>query len=378
MWTLARCLQPCPPVLRLRGPRTVLLKGARPVLQLPRGANVRIRRQLACVGLVGISLAACSSSTTTASPGPTSASTPNPSSTQPSAPSADTAVTVGTAPNLANASLYLAVQDGTFKANHLSVTPQVVTSGAQAVPLLLNGQIQFTASDPTAAIAAIAKGVPIIIVAQGSVAPVDAAKDSTGLLVSAASTVSSVTQLSGKTIAVNALGSQSQIGIARTIDAAGGDSSKVKFVAFPAAQMEASLAKGTVDATVDGEPFLTQAVQDGQKDISPVLSSSMPGAPTIVYLAATSYVAKNPAVVNAFVASMNKANTTLSTNADLIRSVGAKSTTTSAAVLAKVRVPTFVATPIDINAMEALEKLMVSYKVLSAPIDVQKCIYQAS
>jgi NitT/TauT family transport system substrate-binding protein len=257
------------------------------------------------------------------------------------------------------------------------VTPQVVTSGAQAVPLLLNGQIQFTASDPTAAMAAIGKGLPIVIVAQGSVAPADATKDSTGLLVAAKSRISSVTQLSGKTIAVNALGSQSQIGIARTIDAAGGDSSKVKFVELPAAQMEAALAKGTVDATVSGEPFLTQGVQDGQKDISPVLSSSMPGAPTIVYLASTAYAAKNPGVVEAFITSMNAANAKLSTDTALIRSVGAKSTTTSPAVLAKVRVPTFVSTPIDVSAMESLAKLMVTYKVLSAPVDMQKCLYQA-
>jgi ABC-type nitrate/sulfonate/bicarbonate transport system substrate-binding protein len=80
------------------------------------------------VGLTGLQFAAgCSSSKAGTSPGTSGTGTE---------------IKVGTAPTLAGTSFYLAAQDGTFTKNHLAATPQLVTSGAQAIPLLLNGQIQ--------------------------------------------------------------------------------------------------------------------------------------------------------------------------------------------------------------------------------------------
>jgi NitT/TauT family transport system substrate-binding protein len=289
----------------------------------------------------------------------------------PSAGSAGvTSLTVGTSPTLSNASLFLASENGTFAKHNLSVATQVMTSGAQAVPLLLNGQIQFTAADPVAAIVAISKNVPLVIVAQGNVVPADPAKDAAGLLVRADSGISTAQDLAGKTVAVNALGSLAQIGAEQSIDAAGGDASKVKFVELPIPQMVAAVKGGQVNAAAPSEPYVTQGKQAGLKDIMPILSKSLPGAPMLVYLASKSYVASHPGVVRAFTASLNAANSALSTDTQMIRQVGAKSTPESAAVLAKIVLPTFVSSGIDLNAMQTLMDLMVKYKVLQKPIDV--------
>ena len=281
-----------------------------------------------------------------------------------------TSLTVGTSPTLSNASLFLASENGTFAKNKLSVATQVMTSGAQAIPLLLNGQIQFTAADPVAAIVAISKNVPLVIVAQGNVVPADPAKDASGLLVRANSGISTAQDLAGKTVAVNALGSLAQIGTEQSIDAAGGDASAVKFVELPIPQMVAAIKGGQVNAATPSEPYVTQGKQAGLKDIMPVLSKSLPGTPMLVYLASKSYVASHPDVVRAFAASITAANTTLSTDAAMIRQVGAKSTPESPAVLAKIVLPTFIASGIDLKAMQTLIDLMVKYKVLQKPVDV--------
>jgi NitT/TauT family transport system substrate-binding protein len=288
-----------------------------------------------------------------------------------------TNLTVGTSPTLSNASLFLASEGGTFAKNKLSVTTQVMTSGAQAIPLLLNGQIQFTAADPVAAIVAISRKVPLVIVAQGNVVPADPAKDASGLLVRADSGISTAQDLAGKTVAVNSLGSLAQIGTEQSIDAAGGDASKVKFVELPIPQMVAAVKGGQVNAAVPSEPYVTQGKQAGLKDIMPVLSKSLPGAPMLVYLASQAFVASHPDVVRAFAASITAANTTLSTDVQLIREVGAKSTPETPALLAKIVLPTFVSSGIDLGAVRTLMDAMVKYKILQKPVDVGKYVFTA-
>jgi len=44
----------------------------------------------------------------------------------------------------------------------------VVQSGAAAIPLLLNGQLQFAAADPVSAIVAASKNIPVTVVAPGA------------------------------------------------------------------------------------------------------------------------------------------------------------------------------------------------------------------
>lgn len=325
--------------------------------------------RLALVALVGLLAAACSS---------TSGSTASTASTASSGSGASTALKVGTSPTLSNASLYLAAENGLFKSHGLAVTTQLETSGAEAVPQLLNGQIQFTAADPLGALVAISQNVPLVIVAQGNVVASDLAQDTTGLLVSARSGIHDAAGFTGKTIAVNALDSLSQVTAEAAIDAAGGDSAKVKFVELPIPQMIAAVQRGTVDGAVLNEPYVTQAKQAGLVDVFPVMSKAIPDVPQIVYVASKAYVAAHPAVVQAFAASITAANGDLSNNPGLIRSVGAKSTTVGSGVLAKIILPTFSSAALSTTSLARLEQLMVRYKVLKAPLQPSSYIFSTT
>jgi NitT/TauT family transport system substrate-binding protein len=316
-----------------------------------------------------VALAACSSGSHTAA-----SSTVSPSAA--TGGNAVTSIKVGTSPTLSNASLYQAAADGTFTAHHLAETPQQVTSGAQALPLLLNGQIQFTAADALGAITAISKHLPIEIVAQGNVNSPDPAEDSTGLVVKGGS-IASVAALSGKTVAVNSLNGLAQVAAEAAIDKKGGDSSKIKFVEMGFPQMVAAVQRGTVDGAVLAEPYVTQAKQASLTDLLPVMSTSIPGVPGIVYIASDAYVKSHPAVVADFAASLNAANAELSADPAKVREVAAKSTTTSASVLAQIVLPQFTAQPLTLATLQSLEQLMVTYKVLPAPVDLTSDVYTA-
>jgi len=315
------------------------------------------RAWVVAIGLVSCTLlaAGCTSSSSGSKKTGTSGSTTN--------------IKVGTAPTMSGVSFYLAAQNGTFARNHLSATPQVMTSGAQAIPLLLNGQVQFTVADAVGAIKAVSQKIPLEIVAQGPIVSPDPTKDNAGLVVGPG--IANVQDLAGKTIAVNALASFSQLAAEKSIDLAGGDSSKVKYVELPIPQMAAAVKAGTVAGAAISEPFLSQGKADGLKDLTPILNKVFPNAPMLVYLASASYASSHPQVIKEFAASIAAANTALGTNPATLKSVAGSVAKVTSAQLDTMILPTYVPTPVSLDALKTVMDVMVEYKVLKAPIDLQ-------
>ncbi|MFC5500887.1 ABC transporter substrate-binding protein [Lysinimonas soli] len=328
--------------------------------------NTSVRRisALAIAMIAATALAACST--------PSTPTTPTASK-----PGAVTDIAVSSSPSSGNASLYLPIQDGSYKAAGLNVTPQVLQNGAQAVPLLLNGQLQFAASDPLSALAAISQGTPISIVAAGAIVPTDASKDPNGAIVAADSTITSLKGLNGKTVAVNGLNGFAAVSMKAAIDAAGGDSSSIKWVEIPIPQMQTSVANHTVDAAVTTEPFITAAEAAGS-GVKPLpgggIATATGGLPQLVYLASDDYIAQHKDTVSAFVSAVNAAAKKLTGDPSLIRTVAKTSTTVSADVLDKMTLPAF--GPLTLKAMTKLQSLAVKYHVLSGPVaDLPKHVF---
>jgi NitT/TauT family transport system substrate-binding protein len=324
--------------------------------------------RILAVGFAGLLLAAGCSSGSSGSP-----ASGTQGSSGSAASGATTSIKVGTAPTLSGTSFYLAAQNRTFVKDHLSAAPELMTSGAQSIPLLLNGQIQFSVSDAVAAIKAISQGVPLEIVAQGPIVSPDPRKDNAGLLVGRG--ITRVGELAGKTVAVNALGSFSELAAERSIDLAGGDSGKVKFVELPIPQMVAAVKAGTVAGAAISEPFLSEGKAAGLKDLMPILYRVFPDAPMVVYVTSTSYASSHPQVVREFANAMTTANATLSTSPAMLKSVGAHVAKMTAGQIANVILPTYVPTPVSLDALQNVMKVMMEYKVLAAPVNFRSHVY---
>lgn len=279
-----------------------------------------------------------------------------------------TQLAVGSSPTISNASLYLGTQDGTFAAGKLVVTPQQIQSGQQAVPQLLNGQIQFAAADPLGTILAISNHTPIKFVANGNVVPSDPQKDASGLIARADGPVKTLADLNGRTVAVNATKSLGQVALEAAIDAKGGDSSTVKFVEIGFPQMIAAVKNGTVDAAATTEPFVTAASTQGLQAVPfGGLSTTLDGVPQVVYVTSDAYATAHPDIVKQFATAMDASNAKLSNDPDKIRQIGATSTSIGADTLGKIRLPTF-GPKLSTDKLTQLEDLMVKYKVMSAPV----------
>lgn len=153
----------------------------------------------------------------------------------------------------------VAQQFGYLERVGITVDIQIISNGAATVAAMLGGSIDIGGSNSLSFLQARDKGLPLKIVSAQAVYQAGAA--STALVVSASSTVRSAQELSGKIVAVNALGGSPHIAVQMWIDKNGGDSKAVRYTEVAFTEMPAALAANRVDAAMIAEPSLTAALQ---------------------------------------------------------------------------------------------------------------------
>ncbi len=311
----------------------------------------RIAAASAALAVVTV-LAACSA--TPAAPASSSQAAPK---------NAD--ITIGTGGQLSNADILLAQSQGFFKADGLTAKVQILTAGANAVPQLLNGSMTFATVDLATAITATAQNIGITAIAPNTVGS-PGKKGYAGIIASKASGVTSLAGLAGKTVAVNQIGGTAETLTKASLKKAGVDPSSVKFVEVAPPDFLTTLAKGTVDAIVAGEPLTSIAVSSGDTLIANPEQTTVPDVPTFVFIASKAYVAAHPAVVREFQTAILKGNAYANANPDKVRSTQQTGPQLSAAILAVATLPTFGEKPLTASQVQAYLKVLTTYGGLDA------------
>lgn len=262
----------------------------------------------ALVAALSLGLAACSSTDT--GTGDATAAPPDANSPR--------AVTIGALSISETAPLWAAVEAGVFAEHGLDVTVQPIQGGAQAMPALLNGDIDFSVGQPFGAMRASIQGLDVKIVANyaQSLAEGD---DINSVVVGAGSDISSPADLAGKKVAVNSLGAAGDLTIMAAVEADGGDPSTVEFVevAFPDAQ--AQLDAGNVDAAWVPEPFVSIIVGAGGARVVDPYQATLPGLPTLVLQTTGKTVTDDPELVDAVREAFTEAFAWAADNDDAVR-----------------------------------------------------------
>ncbi len=177
-------------------------------------------------------------------------------------------IKVGSSPVASSAGIYLAKERGYFKELGLDVEiSDFSNSGAPMTMLLSKGELDVGAGNISAGLFhAIAKGQKFKIVAdKGHIAN---GKDYLGLLVRADhiknGRYKSLSDLKGFKLALTSLDGVSQeILTEKFLIKAKLSSKDISFVKMSYAEMNLALKAGTIDATIQIEPFLTKAVIEG-------------------------------------------------------------------------------------------------------------------
>lgn len=231
-------------------------------------------------------------------------------------------IKVGVIPVADFAPVYIALEEGYFAEAGLNVQTQVMQNAAAIAPSVINGQLQFGTSATTPFIAAAQKGLPVQAVANAADVAKDPAEDVSALLVDGDSTVQRPADLEGKTVAVNALSSILHIAAAHSIEADGGNPSKVTFVAMPLPDMMTALQQGRVDAASVVEPFATIGAANGARAIAhPYTDAMLPGGTFALFFTATPFAEKNPELVEKFVAALEKGSRTAAEHPEKVQEV---------------------------------------------------------
>jgi NitT/TauT family transport system substrate-binding protein len=153
-----------------------------------------------------------------------------------------------------------AAQSGMFRKAGLDVDVQPAASGNAIAAGVAGGSYAVGKSSLPAIISAHVHGLPFVFVAGGSL--YDTKFPYSVLTVKADSPLKTAAELNGKLIAVPSLSDITTYATKAWVDAHGGDSTTLKLLEFPFAQIPDALAAGRVEAGFIADPVLQQAIDD--------------------------------------------------------------------------------------------------------------------
>ncbi len=186
---------------------------------------------------------------------------------------------------------YIAEKLGFYNEEKVQVKVVLVPSNTEIIEGLKRGEFQMGAVPVTTAIAAIAQGVPIRIVAMTG-------RGSDGILVRADSNINSLADLRGKRIAT-IRASILDVLLLMALEKAGLDPQKdVEIIYFSTlGDMINALKTGQVDATANTEPFMTEAESAGWGKILLYFTAYWKDHPCCVVIARTDFAQRHPDLV---------------------------------------------------------------------------------
>jgi NitT/TauT family transport system substrate-binding protein len=253
---------------------------------------------------------------------------------------------VGVIPIADVAPLYLGVKKGFFKAEKLTIEPQLAEGGAAIIPSVMSGDYQIGFSNTTSLIIAASKKLPVQIISQGVLGGTTQDDAWDAVVVPKGSDVKTAKDLEGKQVAVNTLNNIGPVTINNWMEKHGADYTKIKYVEVPFPEMGAALEAGRVDAAFTVEPAYSGAVAAGG---TPLFSSYVETAPNLTvatYFASKQYIAQNKEVVERFKRAMQKSLEYAAQNEVEVRSVVGEYTQIPREVTDKMHLPTWKA---DLN-----------------------------
>lgn len=322
--------------------------------------NTKRRTALCAVAAVGLLVAACSSV---------------PAVKSSTSEKTLTTVSIGVLPNGTQAPLFVAKALGYYRQHGLNMNLVSFGNGPAAVQAVEAGSVQGAAQSAAVLIGAAARGIPVV----GAYTFATFAHDRSpeGLVVSASSGITRISQLKGKTIAVSGLGTDQDYVflLARYLPAGGLTGNQVSIVEVPFADQEAALERGQVAAAIAFDPALSLMRADPSKfRVIAQLQQFLPASsyPENVLVLSRKFVTSNPGAAKAVVAATVEGVRYVKVHsAEAAKIVAAATDGVAANDLATIRDLAYTtSTAPPLSAYSALEEAMRAAGVLSKTIDL--------
>lgn len=268
--------------------------------------------------------------------------------------------------------LFTADAMGYFKKHGLDVDLKMLASGPAISAGVLGGSLDGGCSSVGSLGGAVAKGLPLRVIAPGAVYSSEA--PTSQLVVAAGSDIKTASDLAGKTIAVSGLTTIAETATREWLDDNGGRSTAAKFIEMTHPQMAAALKAGRVDAALLVEPSLTTAETAGTvKVIANPFDSVGKNFMLTVIFSSSELVKERPQVVTKLQLALKEARSFSVAHPDRTAQILAKYTdlpTSTAESMTRASWPiTF-----DIASLQPPLDNALRYKVLSKPLKAEAMV----
>ena len=217
-----------------------------------------------------------------------------------------TTVRVASAPDDDVTPVLYAQRAGLFAKAGLTVVVSRMNNGAAVSAAVAGEAVDIGKSSTMPLVEAHARGLPFTLIAPANLwlsgTPV------TAMIVPRSSTIATARDLAGKTISSSGLNDLMSISVRLWIAERGGDVSTVRFVEIPPSSVQSALDDGRVDAAVVGNPNLARDLATGRFRILAATEDAIAHRFLVAaWFANTDYVARNPSVVQRFLAVLYRA-----------------------------------------------------------------------
>jgi NitT/TauT family transport system substrate-binding protein len=283
-----------------------------------------------------------------------------------------TTVRVAALPIAETGALWGAIDEGIFADHGLEVEIVPAQGGAQAIPALLSGDIQFAIGQPFGPIRASLQDLGITVIGNYA-SSLEEGKDVNAVVSLGDSGIVSPKDLAGKRVSVNSLGAAGDVTIMKAVQDDGGDPTTIEFVevAFPDAQ--AQLDAGNIDAAWVPDPFMSQIVGAGGNLVVHPYQATVPGLPLLVDITTQELIDSDPELVADFAAAMTEALDWATANEDAVRAAIVTNLGIPEEAAAGITLPNFTS-EVNVEAIRELAALAIEFKVLDAEPDLDTLI----
>jgi NitT/TauT family transport system substrate-binding protein len=278
-------------------------------------------------------------------------------------------ITVGVVPAVSNAGLYIAAQRGFFTAEGLHVKLAPITSSADVLAFLLHGSVDILAGNYVSEIQAEAKNpgaIRLRVLAEGALT----APHSRALMVVPGSPITTLAQLRGKTVAVNALNNAASMLVQSALAASNIPPASVHLVAIGFPDEAAALHAHRVDAAWMTEPFISEGeAKYGLRELYDTNSGATAAFPIDGYVSTQAWARKYPKTAAAFVRAIERGQRAADTDRAALEAAVVKYLHVPRQIAAIVNADSY---PLGVSRvrMQRVADLMVQFGLLAHPFSM--------
>lgn len=279
---------------------------------------------------------------------------------------ADVAVTVGVLPGADLAPLYLGMEQGFFEEEGIDLTIDSLAQSASGIVSAVEaGSYDFGYADILSILIAAEAGADIAIVSGATATSGNVLGDFTALMVRADSDVTSVADLAGRTVAVDAVGTTNHVVLSAVLEEEGAEAASMRWQPVSSLDATAALADGSVDAALVVEPFATAAKINGMRVITYPFAEFAKGLTVSGYFTSRAVADDAADVEERFVAAIARSLQYATEHETETRDHIAATLAAQSQVRTRVQMPTFTPT-IDRVGLERLASAAVEFGVLGS------------